>query len=349
MDPAKCLEILGNRGTCSGSHDASHGRADPTPSQAAAEIAATAVGSGSGSGGGQVINLTTGSNETCAAAEAASSLMATAVASPDGHGAAPSSNAAPYAESNGCGGCGGKGTTGNASGDEESNHDSGCADADAMHDTEGQEDGTTKTTAAAAHGCTATTGASAGTATAEGGEGGGEVGGVLKGMEGMSAAALVASFRRAQEERVALYRKFNEGLREALRSGDYSGYPALCCEVTAGFSVLSKAINAIEALLGADPETKPLAGIIRRVQGREQEKLTVTAAHHLESMRKARALGMGPGMTVHAGGAGDVGSESPAQERLLKDGVGDMLRRAEAEAAAVTELLEELRYEAEGL
>lgn len=30
-----------------------------------------------------------------------------------------------------------------------------------------------------------------------------------------------------------------------------------------------------QALLGADPETKPLAGIIRRVQGREQEKLTV--------------------------------------------------------------------------
>lgn len=32
---------------------------------------------------------------------------------------------------------------------------------------------------------------------------------VLKGMEGMSAGALVASFRRAQEERVTLYRKFN--------------------------------------------------------------------------------------------------------------------------------------------
>lgn len=32
---------------------------------------------------------------------------------------------------------------------------------------------------------------------------------VLKGMEGMSAGALVASFRRAQEERVALYRRFN--------------------------------------------------------------------------------------------------------------------------------------------
>lgn len=91
------------------------------------------------------------------------------------------------------------------------------------------------------------------------------------------------------------------------------------------------------------PPPPPLPYIIHR------NVWAQTAAYHLESMRQARALGMGPGMTVHAGGAGDVGSESPAQERLLKDGVGDMLRRAEAEAAAVTELLEELRYEAEGL
>lgn len=55
-------------------------------------------------------------------------------------------------------------------------------------------------------------------------------------------------------------------------------------------------------------------------------------------------------MTAHAGGkGGDAGPASTAQERLLRDGVGDLLRRAEGEAAAVTELLEELRYEAEGL
>lgn len=73
-----------------------------------------------------------------------------------------------------------------------------------------------------------------------------------------------------------------------------------------------------------------------------------TAAHHLESMREARALGMGPGMTAYAP-RGDVGAASPSQDHLLSEGVRDLLRRAEAEAAAVTELLEELRYEAEGL
>lgn len=57
---------------------------------------------------------------------------------------------------------------------------------------------------------------------------------------------------------------------------------------------------------------------------------------------------MGPGMTMHSGG-GDTGPSSPSQERLLKEGVTQLLRQAEGEAAAVTELLEELRYEGEGL
>ena len=73
-----------------------------------------------------------------------------------------------------------------------------------------------------------------------------------------------------------------------------------------------------------------------------------TAAHHLEAMREARALGMGPGMTLRSG-RWDTEPASPAQEGLLKEGVARLLRQAEGEAAAVTELLEELRYEGEGL
>ncbi|CAM9251255.1 unnamed protein product [Ectocarpus fasciculatus] len=339
MDPAKCLEILGNRGSCSGMHGAhhhGHAAAGPTP-PSQAEAAGT--GGDHAGGGGQVINLATGSNETRAAAEAASGLMA-------------AMSTGPLSAAAGAGCCPSK-TAAGAGGDAP------------------DKPGAPPTSAApysggAGHSCNADGEAGPGAQSGGGGEAGArdpglkpsasaagqdekEEGDVLKGLEGMSAGALVASFRRAQEERVALYRKFNGGLKEALRIGDYSGYPALCCEVTAGFSVLSKAINAIEAILGKDSETKPLAGIIRRVQGHEREKLTVTAAHHLESMREARALGMGPGMSVHSGGQGDVGFASPSQDRLLSDAVGDLLRRAEGEATAVTELLEELRYEAEGL
>lgn len=58
---------------------------------------------------------------------------------------------------------------------------------------------------------------------------------------------------------------------------------------------------------------------------------------------------MGPGMSAHSGSrGGGVGHSSPAQDRLLKKSVGELLLRAQGNAAAVTELLEELRYEAEG-
>lgn len=71
-----------------------------------------------------------------------------------------------------------------------------------------------------------------------------------------------------------------------------------------------------------------------------------TAAHHLEAMRDARAPGMGPG--VGLGGRGSRGS-SPSVDRLLRESVEDLSRRAEGEASAVRELLEDLRYESEGL
>lgn len=109
-----------------------HPEATPTPSQASAEAAAQeAVNSG---GGGQVINLSTGSNETIDAARAASSVSSAGL---------PNAAVAPSV---------------------------------------GSGDGL---------------------------DGKREAGGVEKGLEGMSARGLVASFRRAQEERVGLYRKFN--------------------------------------------------------------------------------------------------------------------------------------------
>lgn len=73
-----------------------------------------------------------------------------------------------------------------------------------------------------------------------------------------------------------------------------------------------------------------------------------TAAHHLESMREARALGMGPGAGLGSVTEAGGGAESRCDE-LLQEGVAQLARRVQGEAAAVTELLEELRYEAEDL
>lgn len=74
-----------------------------------------------------------------------------------------------------------------------------------------------------------------------------------------------------------------------------------------------------------------------------------TAAHHLESMRESRALGFGPGINARFSRTGDAPPSPPVQNRLLQEGVRELKRRADREATAVTELLEELRYEADGL
>lgn len=124
--------------------------------------------------GGQVLNLATGTNETEVAAQAASSLMSTLAP------VAPSATSqnAPYSSGQGDGTKPGGGAT------------------------------RVSTTTAAAVGE-----AGAGDGCAERGKGaavGGVEGeGVGRRLEGMSDASLVVSFRRAQEERVALYRKFN--------------------------------------------------------------------------------------------------------------------------------------------
>lgn len=59
---------------------------------------------------------------------------------------------------------------------------------------------------------------------------------------------------------------------------------------------------------------------------------------------------MSPGMGAHGGGTnGDANPVPPQYDGLLKEGVGQLSRRVEAEEEAVTELLEELRHEAEGV
>lgn len=134
-------------------------------------------------GGGQVINLATGSNETSAALQAASSVIASTTP-PCSLSGLPTN--APYA--------------GVGKHDEERINDaikstprSSTESAEAVDTGENGDDGGEHdggSGAAAAEARTAPEG-------------------VAEGLEGMSAGSLVATFRRAQEERVALYRKFN--------------------------------------------------------------------------------------------------------------------------------------------
>ena len=76
-----------------------------------------------------------------------------------------------------------------------------------------------------------------------------------------------------------------------------------------------------------------LAGLIRKVQEQEKEKLTLTAARHLELIRCSSRAGAGPA---------PVGSW---QLPLLNESIASLDSRIRGIEAEVTELLEEYRYE----
>ncbi|CAM9225023.1 unnamed protein product [Choristocarpus tenellus] len=270
MDPTQCLAILSQRSLCTHDHEVGH---FPAKGQPGGNFHGQEQTPGTDIRGGQVINLTTGDNESQSANNAAKTLASAA------------------------------------------QHGVGQKDeSDAMEGDISQEDRGQST----------------------------RLEEVRQALDGMPTTEVVKAFTRAQEERVLLYRKFNRGLEGMLQSGDYAAYPPLCVEVTAGFSLLSQTINCIEGVLSSRAESKGSADIIRRIQKEEEQKLTLTAALHLESMRSRNGLGRGAGGLGLGPGLSPPGGEG----QLLEEGMTHLSERVEASAAAVRDLLEELRYEA---
>lgn len=178
-----------------------------------------------------MINLATGSNETQAAAQAVSSLISLVAPLPSSSdpssGAVPMNSAssevlknnAPHADRSG--GSDGENAEVRAGESPKPKNDpavlSGVSNNAAAHNAEDavREGGSGDMGFASnegggkAQGPVVTGGGATSSTSEKGGEGGEEGRGVGQGLEGMSTGNLVASFRRAQEERVALYKKFN--------------------------------------------------------------------------------------------------------------------------------------------
>ena len=75
------------------------------------------------------------------------------------------------------------------------------------------------------------------------------------------------------------------GLASILSTGNIKSYPALCAKVTATFSVLSDAINAVKLSFLKKHERNDVSDVIGQLQKHESEKLRLTAALHLEQLR----------------------------------------------------------------
>ncbi|CAM9725694.1 unnamed protein product [Chrysoparadoxa australica] len=173
-------------------------------------------------------------------------------------------------------------------------------------------------------------------------------------LEGMNAQELGQSFLRAQQERVQAYARYNGALEEMISSSQCANYTGLCGEVTATFAVLSSGINVMEEVMKGH-SWEAMASCVRSVQKLESQKLLFTAALHMETMRSA-------GVAVERAPSSVVGTNSRGTEEggksidhatrvgdLLEQGISSLKRNIAEVEAGISEHLEELRYEMDGL
>lgn len=177
----------------------------------------------------------------------------------------------------------------------------------------------------------------------------------------MSTEQLITAFMSIQGDRVRTYARFDACLdtmlgehrqsaggdgtqrqqqqhsdkptSNAALTGGCMAYPALCGEMTATFAALSTGARSVCTAL-SDRGAAAAAAAVTCVQRLEEQKLTATAALHLERMRRE----------THYFGEG---AADGAAAKLLEGGATELKSRLTRLAADISDALEELRYELE--
>jgi type II secretory pathway predicted ATPase ExeA len=106
----------------------------------------------------------------------------------------------------------------------------------------------------------------------------------------------------------------------------------VCAEVTASFSVVSETIIAVGKFLKEKHGRNDLSAVVARLQAGEKEKLSLTAALHLEKIR-AQAQACIDKETL----ASDTRISS-----LLSQGISSLQQKIHATIEGINETLEEL-------
>jgi len=205
---------------------------------------------------------------------------------------------------------------------------------------------------------------------ADDGEGGGATSRFRQGLSKLSPTNLLSKLFELQNSRVAVYKQFNNGLEDVLKSGNLTSYPHLTTSITASFAVVSSSVRDIQALLesranpvannndigGADSNdidiecVKNVVKFIQQLQGFEKEKLNLTAALHLEKIRERNErldLDSRRGVekcTNPNESGGDETGEDDRVLRLLRQGVSGLQGKIRDCVEQINDLLEELRY-----
>jgi hypothetical protein len=124
------------------------------------------------------------------------------------------------------------------------------------------------------------------------------------------------------------------GLHMVLKTGNMTSYPDTCSKVTASFSVLSETVKTIQTILLKERKRSNLSTFIRQLQSHEQEKLHLTAAHHLERVRQQQHNHQQPHDQV-----------DPRIAHLLDEGVASLSQKIAVCIECINEVLDELRCE----
>ena len=161
-------------------------------------------------------------------------------------------------------------------------------------------------------------------------------------LDGLSVGELARQLLARQEERVEVFRRFEEGFVRFLQVAEAEGYEALVATATGAFSSISEAVNAIGAALAASGTAagEQLAQRTRSLQEAEREKLTLTA--QLQIVRHGMAV------DAHkAQAAEEAGNEVPARERraaqLRAEEAEELSQRLVSTTERVTDTLDEIR------
>jgi len=161
-------------------------------------------------------------------------------------------------------------------------------------------------------------------------------------LDGLSVGELARQLLARQEERVEVFRRFEEGFVRFLSVAEAEGYEALVATATGAFSSISEAVNAIGAALAASGTAagEQLAQRTRSLQEAEREKLTLTA--QLQIVRHGMAV------DAHkAQAAEEAGNEVPARERraaqLRAEEAEELSQRLVSTTERITDTLDEIR------
>jgi hypothetical protein len=158
-------------------------------------------------------------------------------------------------------------------------------------------------------------------------------------LNGLGVGALVRRLFAQQEERVRVYRRFEQGFAQFLEVAEAEGYDALVADATAAFAQVSAGVNAVEAaLLARGADGAAFAALVRRLQELEREKLTATAQEQI--VRHGLAVDK---LRDEAGD--DVGEPARRMAGMRREEAAELVATLARLTERINDVIEEVRCE----